>query len=72
MPIRPMDPRRRAGPTWSRWRGRIWSIRSWTLRAAAAADYRDIFVPPPYLNGMSQLARTLQREAEMQAAALKA
>ena len=45
---------------------------SWTLRAAAAADYRDMFVPPPYLNGMAQLARTLQREAEMQAAALKA
>ena len=45
---------------------------SWTLRAAAAADYRDIFVPPPYLNGMSQLARNLKREAEMQAAAFRA
>ncbi|MES2903467.1 MAG: bifunctional salicylyl-CoA 5-hydroxylase/oxidoreductase [Pseudomonadota bacterium] len=45
---------------------------SWTLRAAAAADYRDIHVPPPYLAGIAQLARTLQREAEMQAAALKA
>lgn len=45
---------------------------SWTLRAAAAAGYRDIFVPPPYLSGMAQLARNLQREAEMQAAALKA
>ncbi len=45
---------------------------SWTLRAAAAADYRDIHVPPPYLAGMAQLARTLQREAEMQVAALKA
>ena len=45
---------------------------SWTLRAAAAADYRDIFVPPPYHAGMAQLARNLQREAEMQAAALKA
>ena len=44
---------------------------SWTLRAAAAADYRDVFVPPPYLNGMTQLARNLKREAEMQAAALK-
>jgi anthraniloyl-CoA monooxygenase len=44
---------------------------SWTLRAAAAAGYRDQFVPPPYLNGMSQLARTLQREAEA-AAALRA
>ncbi|WP_324809365.1 bifunctional salicylyl-CoA 5-hydroxylase/oxidoreductase [Sphingomonas sp. LY29] len=41
----------------------------WTLRAAAAAGYRDQFVPPQYLNGMSQLARTLQREA---AAALRA
>lgn len=37
---------------------------SWTLRAAAAAGYRDQYVPPQYLNGMSQLARTLQREAE--------
>ena len=44
----------------------------WTIRAAAAADYRDIFVPPPYLNGMAQLVRTLQREAEMKAADLKA
>ena len=43
---------------------------SWTLRAAAAAGYRDQHVPPQYLNGMSQLARTLQREAE--AAALRA
>ena len=42
----------------------------WTLRAAAAQDYRDIFVPPPYLNGMAQLARNLKREAEA-AAALK-
>ncbi len=41
---------------------------SWTLRAAAAAGYRDQFVPPPYLNGMSQLARTFQREAEAAAA----
>jgi len=45
---------------------------SWTLRAAAAAGYRDVFIPPPYLNGVAQLARNLQREAEMQAAALKA
>ena len=44
---------------------------SWTLRAAAAANYRDQHVPPPYYNGMSQLARTLQREAEA-AAALRA
>ena len=43
---------------------------SWTLRAAAAAGYRDQVVPLPYLNGMTQLARTLQREAE--AAALRA
>ena len=45
---------------------------SWTLRAAAVADHRDIFVPLPYYAGMAQLARTLQREAEIQAAALKA
>ena len=43
----------------------------WTLRAAAAAGYRKQFVPPPYLNGMSQLARTLQRQAD-EAAALRA
>ena len=36
----------------------------WTLRAAAAAGYRGQAVPAPYLNGMAQLARTLQREAE--------
>jgi anthraniloyl-CoA monooxygenase len=34
---------------------------SWTLRAAAAARFRDQLVPPPYRNGMAQLARTLQR-----------
>ena len=44
---------------------------SWTLRAATAQQYRDIFVPPPYLNGMAQLARTMQREAEAAAALLK-
>jgi anthraniloyl-CoA monooxygenase len=44
----------------------------WTLRAAAALDYRDIHVPPQYLNGQAQLARNLQREAEMAAVALKA
>ena len=44
----------------------------WTLRAAAAADYREQWVPPQYLNGMAQLARTLQREAEMRDAGLKA
>ena len=44
----------------------------WTLRAAAAADYRDQWVPPPYLNGMAQMARLFQREAEMKAADLKA
>ena len=41
---------------------------SWTLRAAAAAGYRGQFVPRAYLNGMNQLARTLQREAEATAA----
>jgi anthraniloyl-CoA monooxygenase len=40
----------------------------WTLRAAAALDYRDIYIPPQYLNGMSQLARNLKREAEAVAA----
>ena len=41
----------------------------WTLRAAASHDYRGVHVPPPYLGGMSQLARNLKREQE---AALKA
>jgi anthraniloyl-CoA monooxygenase len=36
----------------------------WTLRAAAQLDYRDVAVPPQYLNGMSQLARNLKRDAE--------
>ncbi len=38
---------------------------SWTLRAAAAQDYREQWVPPPYLAGMAQLARNLAREQEM-------
>jgi anthraniloyl-CoA monooxygenase len=37
----------------------------WTLRAAAAQDYRDQWVPPPYLGGQAQLARNLKREQEM-------
>ena len=44
----------------------------WTLRAAASLNYRDVHVPPQYLNGMSQLARNLKREAEAAAAALRA
>jgi anthraniloyl-CoA monooxygenase len=36
----------------------------WTLRAAAQLDYRDVHVPPQYVNGMAQLARNLKREAE--------
>jgi anthraniloyl-CoA monooxygenase len=43
----------------------------WTLRAAAALDYRDIHVPPQYLNGQAQLARNLKREAEMRSAELR-
>jgi anthraniloyl-CoA monooxygenase len=39
----------------------------WTLRAAAGQDYRRVNVPPPYLGGMAQLARNLQREAELKA-----
>jgi anthraniloyl-CoA monooxygenase len=37
----------------------------WTLRAAAAADHREIWVPPPYLGGQAQLARNLKREQEI-------
>ena len=40
---------------------------SWTLRAAAQQDYRGVAVPNPYLGGMAQLARNLQREAELKA-----
>jgi len=40
----------------------------WTLRAAAQLDYRDVAIPPQYLNGMAQLARNLKREAEATAA----
>jgi anthraniloyl-CoA monooxygenase len=36
----------------------------WTLRAAAALDYRDVACPPQYLNGLAQLARNLKRDAE--------
>ena len=43
----------------------------WTLRAAAAQDYRGVTIPPQYLAGMTQLARNLKREQEL-AAALKA
>ncbi len=41
----------------------------WTLRAAAGAGHRDIFVPLPYLGGQAQLARNLARAAEMEARA---
>jgi anthraniloyl-CoA monooxygenase len=37
----------------------------WTLRAAAAQDYRGVHVPLPYQAGMAQLARNLKREGEM-------
>lgn len=36
----------------------------WTLRAAAAAKYRGVAVPPPYDAGMAQLARNLEHAAE--------
>jgi anthraniloyl-CoA monooxygenase len=39
----------------------------WTLRAAAQQDYRRVAVPPQYLGGMAQLARNLQRDAELKA-----
>lgn len=40
----------------------------WTLHAAAAADYRGVAVPRPYLAGQQQLTRNLKRAAEMEAA----
>jgi anthraniloyl-CoA monooxygenase len=39
----------------------------WTLRAAAGHDHRGQWVPPPYLGGMAQLARNMQREQELKA-----
>jgi anthraniloyl-CoA monooxygenase len=39
----------------------------WTLRAAAAQEYRGVAVPPQYLNGMAQLARNLKRDQELKA-----
>jgi anthraniloyl-CoA monooxygenase len=42
----------------------------WTLRAAAAQEYRGVAVPPPYVGGMTQLARNLKREQEMLQAGL--
>jgi anthraniloyl-CoA monooxygenase len=39
----------------------------WTLRAAAAHDYRGVHVPRQSLGGRAQLARNLAREAELKA-----
>ena len=64
-PIRSSPP---AAPTWSRSPARIWSTRSGRCAPPPQLDYRDIHVPPQYLNGMSQLARNLKREAEAAAA----
>ena len=38
---------------------------SWTLRAAAAEGYRDMYWPQQYLSGKSQLERTLERAAQL-------
>jgi anthraniloyl-CoA monooxygenase len=37
----------------------------WTLRAAAAQEHKEQWVPPPYIGGQVQLARNLKREQEM-------
>ena len=37
----------------------------WTLRAAAAQDHREQWVPKPYIAGQLQLARNLKRDQEM-------
>jgi anthraniloyl-CoA monooxygenase len=37
----------------------------WTLRAAAAQDHWEQWVPKPYIGGQVQLARNLKREQEM-------
>lgn len=36
----------------------------WTLHQAAAYDYRDVFVPPPYVSGQMQMTRNLKKAAE--------
>ncbi|MCA9283560.1 MAG: hypothetical protein KDA30_16175, partial [Phycisphaerales bacterium] len=38
---------------------------NWTLRAAAELQYRGANVPKQYRAGISQLARNLERAAEM-------
>ena len=38
---------------------------SWTLHAAAAQGYGEQFWPPQYLSGKSQLARNLERAAQL-------
>lgn len=38
---------------------------SWTLRAAAAEGYREMYWPQQYLSGKSQLERTLERAAQL-------
>ncbi|HVF83702.1 MAG TPA: bifunctional salicylyl-CoA 5-hydroxylase/oxidoreductase [Sphingomicrobium sp.] len=35
----------------------------WTLQAAAAQGYREVPCPPPYLNGLAQLARLSERDS---------
>lgn len=40
----------------------------WTLRAAAAQEYRGAMVPKPYRAGFEQLERNLKRAAEQEAA----
>ncbi len=38
---------------------------AWTLRAAAAEGYRDVYWPPQYLSGKAQLERNLERAAQL-------
>jgi anthraniloyl-CoA monooxygenase len=37
---------------------------SWTLQAAATEGFRDVYWPPQYLSGKSQLERNLERAAQ--------
>ena len=37
----------------------------WTQRAAASQQHREQWCPPPYLRGLEQLARLMQREKEL-------
>ena len=56
--------RRRPRRSGARWRGRIWSIRIFTMRAAAWYGAPGIHCPPQYLAGRDQIFRNSVRDRE--------